>query len=197
MAHPSKDRGDRFERDVIAVLARVLGPYGLTVERTRAGYQRDAGDVHVLTPDGQVLATVQCKAWNQREWNLGEWLGNLGAQRAQARARFGLLALKRPRVSDAAHGYAMTDVEAWAVMLAALVECESKNHALRQRLADLREDLAQAQRLARALATAEHERDDYRARLGQALDLDPDVLADPPGTERGAQVYPRVGTVPS
>lgn len=176
MAHPSKDRGDRFERDTIAVLERILEPLGLTVERTRAGYQRDGGDVHVLTPDGQVLATVQCKSWNQGEWRLPQWLGDLGVQRAQARARFGVLALKRPRVSDAAFGYALTDVETWAVMLAALVEREIVHREDRRIIAELRRELARVRSGRPSYAEPE---------------IDPDVLPDEPGTVRGAQVYPQ------
>lgn len=186
MTNSHKDKGDRWERDTIEVLARVLGPYGLTVERTKAGYPRDGGDVHVLTPSGQVLATVQCKSWNQTEWNLPQWLGNLGVQRAEARARFGVLALKRPRVADAAHGYAMTEIETWAVMLAAVVEREIIHRADRRIIAELRRELARCQGAEPLGPDPEVWR--------EVLDgPDPDALADPPGTVRGAQVYPAVG----
>jgi hypothetical protein len=121
MVNPSKDKGDRFEWHTINMLGRALKPFGLIVERTRAGYQRDAGDVHVLTPDREVLFTLQCKNYPQARWELPAWLRQLHRQRLVAGARFGgFLVLKRPRVLDAEQSYALLDLASMAALVGGL-----------------------------------------------------------------------------
>jgi hypothetical protein len=150
MSNPNKRKGDQFEWDLIALgedPAGVLHEAGLTVERTRAGYERDEGDLHVLTPDRQRLATLQAKNRRERKWS--EWLADTERQGVAARARFAALVVKRNGIGDVGRSYAITTVHAHLRLLATLHE-------------------------------AERERDDYRARLAKALDLDPGELADPP-----------------
>lgn len=162
MSNPSKRKGDQFEWDLVALGEDpdgVLVEVGLTVERTKAGYEREEGDILVLTPDRQRLATLQAKNRRERKWS--EWLAATEQQRGTARARFAALIVKRNGIGDVGPSYAITTVRAHLSLLAALHQAEH--------------ELAEARRLCRTLA---------------AEAADPDVLADPPGTVRGAQVYP-------
>jgi hypothetical protein len=127
-------KGDRHERAVEAVLGPLLAPELLVERQTRAGYNRDTGDIHVLTADRQHrLATLQCKDWPQTQWRLPEWLGALDTQRAFARADHGVLVLKRARVLDAASAYALADLQGYARLLGEVAR-------LRVRVAHLERD---------------------------------------------------------
>lgn len=90
--HPSKRKGARGERAVLAILARLGFPW---CKRTRAGYERDGGDLH-LCPGPAVMCAV--KAERTPRW--GEWLDELDAQIAQSGADVGFLAVKRQRVGE-------------------------------------------------------------------------------------------------
>lgn len=91
MAHPNKSKGDRAERAVRDFLRSNGFP---RTERTRAGYTRDAGDLHPC----QGL-TVQVKDRAAYAWP--EWLRQLRAQRAEAKADHAVLVLKRRGLGDA------------------------------------------------------------------------------------------------
>ena len=163
MANPNKAKGDQFEWDLIKVANDPLGRLAearLIVERTRAGYERDEGDLLVLTPDRQRLATLQAKNRRERKWS--EWLAATERQRVTARARFAALVVKRNGIGDVGRSYVISTVTGYLDLLAAL------------RIADQRAQVAEATLAALALP----------------LGPDPDALADEPGTVRGAQVYP-------
>lgn len=118
--HPSKRKGARHELATMATLTELLDGTGLLVERTHDGYERDGGDLHILTPDRVVLFVVQCKDVIVKDWRLPEWLRDLDAQRAVAHAGRGFLSVKRPRVLDAASAYAVCDVAAMAALVVEL-----------------------------------------------------------------------------
>lgn len=126
MANPSRDKGNAYEWDLVNWAARFLGDVAspLAVERTRAGYQRDWGDVLVLAPDRSVLATWQAK--NRREWNLSAWVDQMVRQQAAVRARFGALLVKRSRVGDVGRSYAILPANEYVRLLAALYAAESQ-----------------------------------------------------------------------
>jgi len=127
-------KGDRHERAVEVALGPLLAPELLVERQTRAGYNRDTGDVHVLTADRQHrLATLQCKDWPQTQWRLPEWLRALDEQRAFARADHGVLVLKRARTLDAAHAYALAELQSYARLLGEVAR-------LRARVAHLERD---------------------------------------------------------
>jgi hypothetical protein len=89
----NKEKGDRGER---AALKAALDS-GHDAKRTRAGYERDAGDLHLFTPSGKVVAQVKdCKAYS---WPA--WFEQLDAQIAEAEAVTGFLWVKRPGMGDA------------------------------------------------------------------------------------------------
>lgn len=86
----SKRKGDRTEmaaRDHY----RATGFPG--TERTRAGYTRDAGDLH-LAP-GVITQVKNCR---KLQWT--EWLAELDAQQREASADVAFLTVKRPSMGD-------------------------------------------------------------------------------------------------
>jgi hypothetical protein len=88
----NKNKGDRAER-----AALVSANATIPTKRTRAGYERDAGDLHLFTPGGKVIAQVKdCKAYS---WPA--WFEQLDAQVTEAEAMAGFLWVKRPGMGDA------------------------------------------------------------------------------------------------
>lgn len=96
--HPSKRKGDRAERSVLGILQRLGFPW---TKKTRAGYERDLGDLH-LCPGPAVICAV--KAVRVPQW--GEWFAELDAQIEASGADTGFLAVKR-------HGFAEDDPRGW------------------------------------------------------------------------------------
>ena len=86
MSNPNKAKGDRAEMAARDFL-RANGFPG--TERTRAGYTRDLGDLH-LSPG----ALAQVKDCRVLRW--GEWLPDLAAQIENHGADVGFLVVKRP-----------------------------------------------------------------------------------------------------
>lgn len=124
MVNPSKRKGDEMEWALLAWAGRFLADVGspLTVERTRAGYERDHGDLHVLTPDRVLLAAWQAK--NRREWSISAWVDQTAWQAQQARARFGALFVKRPRVADPGRTFAIMPATEYLRLLVTLDRAE-------------------------------------------------------------------------
>lgn len=140
MSNPNKRKGDQFEWDLITVAndpSGLLVPVGLSVERTRAGYERDEGDLHVLTADRQLLATWQAKNRRERKWS--EWLADTERQRTVARARFAALVVKRNGIGDVGRSYTISTVHDHSRLLASLHEAETRARMAEAQLATLRE----------------------------------------------------------
>ena len=140
MVSPSKEKGDRFEWDTIKVAndpEGALAQAGLTVERTRAGYERDHGDLLVLTADRQRLATLQLKNRRERKWS--EWLAATERQGIAARARFAALIVKRNGIADIGRSYVIGTVAGYLRLLATLHEAERRARVAEECLAALRE----------------------------------------------------------
>ncbi|MEU2002029.1 hypothetical protein ACH47B_13140 [Rhodococcus sp. NPDC019627] len=93
MANRMKAKGDRYERDLREWL-RGNGFPGC--ERTKAGYERDAGDLH-LDPVLGVGPAVICQAKDVKTPLWSEWLEGLDEQIGEARAEVGFLSVKRSR----------------------------------------------------------------------------------------------------
>ena len=134
MSNPSKEKGDRFEWDTIKWAEQFLADVAslLTVERTRAGYERDYGDLLVRTPDDRTLAALQLK--NRREWNISAWCDAAQWQGERARARFAALLVKRTRVADCGRAYAIMPANVYLRLLALLYEAERDRDAARAEL---------------------------------------------------------------
>lgn len=90
MPNPNKLRGDRAERAVRDYLRANGFPH---CERTRAGYTRDAGDLHPAPG-----LTVQVADRAQYAWP--EWLRQLDEQRDEAKADHAVLVVKRRGLGD-------------------------------------------------------------------------------------------------
>jgi hypothetical protein len=71
MPNPQKNKGSAYERSIV----NYLRDNGFTVDRTRAGWTDDRGDIHgVLAPSGRPF-TFECK--NHRRDNLSGWINEL------------------------------------------------------------------------------------------------------------------------
>lgn len=152
MSNPSKAKGDQFEWDLIKVAsdpAEPLAQVGLTVERTRAGYERDEGDLLVLTSDRQRLATLQAKNRRERKWS--EWLAATEAQGVTARARFAALIVKRNGIGDVGRSYVISTVRAYLRLLATLHEAETRARVAEAQLSALREQGVRIPTMAQAV----------------------------------------------
>lgn len=96
MTNPLKDKGSRFEHDVVDYLRA----HGYTrADRTLAGQRDDMGDI------SNVPLIIQCK--NQREFRLAEWVDQAEQQALNAGETRFVVVLKRPRVADVARAYAV------------------------------------------------------------------------------------------
>lgn len=107
MPNPNKLRGDRAERAVRDYLRANGFPH---CERTRAGYTRDAGDLHPAPG-----LTVQVKDRAQYAWP--EWLRQLDEQRDEAKADHAVLVVKRRNLGDPGQWLAVMPLAAIARLL--------------------------------------------------------------------------------
>jgi hypothetical protein len=88
MSNPSKDKGDRFERDVVAALTAM----GVHAYRTlSAGIPRDAGDVHA--GKSWTLSVKDRTQWT----NMADWVNAVLPMVAWSGRRNGALIMKRAR----------------------------------------------------------------------------------------------------
>jgi hypothetical protein len=110
MSHPNKIKGDRFE----IALRDHFRAAGFKTDRTRAGYARDHGDIHLdATPAGpQVI--VQAK--NERRIDLPGYLRDVAEQRDAAGAEHGFAVVKRRGVGDPGRQYAVLELD-WLLAL--------------------------------------------------------------------------------
>lgn len=111
MAHPNKRRGDAYEAAVRDHLQANGFPW---TERTRAGYARDHGDLHLTPGPG---AVAQCK--NHARIDLPGWLAQLDQQVADSGADHGFLVVKRRGVGDPGKSYAVMELDALLRLLRA------------------------------------------------------------------------------
>ncbi|QQM15144.1 holliday junction resolvase [Gordonia phage TinaLin] len=87
-----KAKGDRYERRLAEILAAAGFP---DVKRTKAGYERDAGDLHMdRTPAGPRVI-VQAKDVATPPWT--EWLAKLEEQIEESGAEVGFIVKKHSR----------------------------------------------------------------------------------------------------
>ncbi len=105
MSNPNKIKGDRFELAVQHHMQRKGFPW---CEKTRAGYARDHGDLHLEPVTRAVIA--QCK--NHNRLALPEWLDQLARQVDDAGARHGMLVVKRRGVTDPGRSLVVMDLDA-------------------------------------------------------------------------------------
>lgn len=111
MPNANKRRGDWAERVTQDVLQELGFPW---CQKTRAGYQRDLGDLH-LVPGQMVIAQVK----NVRTPLWSSWLDDLHEQMANAEADHGFLVWKRSGVGEsrAKEWLAVMTLEQMALLL--------------------------------------------------------------------------------
>ncbi|MBF6333429.1 hypothetical protein [Nocardia transvalensis] len=103
MPNAMKRKGDTYEISQLRYY-RVSGfPHA---QRTRAGYTRDGGDIHLDPVVGLAPGVIsQCKNVRTPRWS--QWITDLREQVRNANAQFGFLAWKRHGVSDPAEQLAV------------------------------------------------------------------------------------------
>jgi hypothetical protein len=110
VTNPNKIKGDKFE----LALREHCRAAGFDADRTRAGYARDHGDIHLAAGVSGPRVIVQAK--NHREMRLFEWLREVAEQRDAAGAEHGFVVVKRPRVGDPGRQYAVLELD-WLLAL--------------------------------------------------------------------------------
>jgi len=95
VTNPQKAKGSAFER----LIVNYLRGHGFRVDRTRAGWSDDKGDIHGITG-----FTWECK--NQKALNLSGWIKELLAECQNAGTRLGAVIHKKRGTTDAADQYA-------------------------------------------------------------------------------------------
>lgn len=110
MTSPQAAKGDKFERDTVAYLRS----RAFHVDRTRAGWSDDRGDVHGLVSADNRPFTIECK--NHKQQNLSGWLSELRVEVANNHGRLGAVVHKKRGTTDAGEQYATLPFE-WLVTL--------------------------------------------------------------------------------
>jgi hypothetical protein len=95
MTNPNKNKGSAYERSIVDYLRLC----GFRVDRTRAGWSDDRGDIH-----GIEGFTFECK--NHKTMSLSGWLTELAVECANAGTELGAVVHKKRGVTDAAEQYA-------------------------------------------------------------------------------------------
>lgn len=100
MANPQKAKGSAYERSIVTYLRDM----GFAVDRTRAGWADDRGDIHgVTSPAGQPFV-FECK--NHKGLALAAWVGELQAEIDNAGGVAGVVVHKKRGTTDPADQYA-------------------------------------------------------------------------------------------
>jgi Holliday junction resolvase len=104
MSNPQKNKGSAYERSIVNHLREC----GFTVDRTRAGWTDDRGDIHgVSNPSGQPF-TFECK--NHRRDNLSGWIKELAVEVSNAGGMVGAVIHKKVGTTEPAEQYATLPV---------------------------------------------------------------------------------------
>lgn len=116
MTNRHKAKGDRFE---LAITEHVNGA-GVEARRTRAGYERDYGDIHLAPGVAAPLAILQCK--NERRIDLAGYVRATEAQRLEAGAEHGATVVKRPGVAAPGEQYVVLTLDGYLKLVKAVTE---------------------------------------------------------------------------
>lgn len=111
MAHPNKLKGDRWER---AARDYCLAE-GFDADRTRAGYERDHGDIHLAATPAGPQVILQAK--NEARIDLASYVRDTEAQRVAAGAEHGAAVVKRRGVGDPGSSYVVMTLDDYLRLL--------------------------------------------------------------------------------
>lgn len=100
MTNPAKRKGDEFERSIV----NYLRSEGYSVDRTRAGWSDDRGDIHGITSASGKPFTFECK--NHKRDNLPGWVSELEVEVVNAGGEIGAVIHKKHGVVDGGAQYA-------------------------------------------------------------------------------------------
>jgi hypothetical protein len=106
MTNPAKRKGDAYER----LIVEYLRSEGFTVDRTRAGWSDDRGDIHGI--GGLVL---ECK--NHKTLRLSGWLEELSVEMANAGVNMGAVIHKRSGSQEGGEQYATLPLRLFVKLL--------------------------------------------------------------------------------
>lgn len=100
MPNPQKNKGSAYERSIVNYLREC----GFAVDRTRAGWTDDRGDIHgVQSPTGSPF-TFECK--NHRRDNLSGWIKELYVEVENAGGEIGAVIHKKVGTTEGGEQYA-------------------------------------------------------------------------------------------
>lgn len=107
MSNPNKQKGTKFESDVVAVLRAA----GIDARRVAQSGALDTGDVHGIEP-----FTGQCKAYANVADALRDGVDGVEAQRQRNGTEYGVAFVKR-RMKPAGQAYAVMTLDTFAEIL--------------------------------------------------------------------------------
>lgn len=100
VSNPQKNKGSAYERQIVSYLRET----GFAVDRTRAGWSDDRGDIHgICSADGTPFV-IECK--NHQRLNLSGWIKELYAEITNAKGVAGVLVHKRRGTTNPQDQYA-------------------------------------------------------------------------------------------
>ena len=108
MSNPQKQKGDRWEREVVKYLQSRLG--GLRLGRLKAGAERDEGDI-----GGDPLAVYECR--DRRQMDFSAAISSAYEHAACAGKSLSIVVYKRPGLPVEA-AYVVMDLEDYAELRA-------------------------------------------------------------------------------
>lgn len=100
MSNPQKNKGSAYERQIVAYLREA----GFAVDRTRAGWADDRGDIHGVSDPHGTPFIFECK--NHQRLNLSGWITELLTEIGNAGGMAGVLVHKKRGTTDPAEQYA-------------------------------------------------------------------------------------------
>jgi hypothetical protein len=128
---PSKDKGDRAERDVV----KYLQPYAPTLRRTKAGGEKDLGDILGFVDRSGSTWTLQVA---DRKWTGHAQIINKAAeaqcQAVNAGVDYGAMIAKRPGCKDVGDWFVW--LPTW-LLLDSVAACNAEGDRVDQVLTDL------------------------------------------------------------
>jgi hypothetical protein len=98
--NPQKNKGSAYERTIVAFLRQC----GFRVDRTRAGWSDDRGDIHGVSNAAGKQFVMECK--NHRTTNLAGWLSELRTECVNAGTDVGAVVHKRVGSTEGENQYA-------------------------------------------------------------------------------------------
>lgn len=110
MVNRNKEKGSAYERSIVEHLRE----HSFHVDRTRAGWSDDRGDIHGLVSASGSPFTFECK--NVKQQNLSGWLEELRIEVANNHGRIGAVVHKKRGTTHAGEQYATLPL-AWLIEL--------------------------------------------------------------------------------